>query len=116
MRHLSARLAVLQSVWPSSAGLPSSLQATLSLLMDALLSDQHATPGLFQSIGRVVNALVAVFGPEFMPGTTVYQRCKVGGVVNPSHLVLRFCDLDSAAPSENLCSLRVWELFHCIPQ
>lgn len=53
------------------------LQATLSLLMDVLLSDEHAAPGIFQSVGRVVNALVAVFGPEFMPGTTVYHRCKV---------------------------------------
>ncbi|CAI5959281.1 unnamed protein product, partial [Closterium sp. NIES-65] len=52
------------------------VQATLSLLMDVLLSDDHVAAGLPQSVARLVNALVAVFGPELLPGSTVFYRCK----------------------------------------
>lgn len=45
--------------------------------MDVLLSDAHDTPGLSQVVGRLVNALVAVYGPELVPGSTVFYRCKV---------------------------------------
>lgn len=56
-----------------------SLQSTLSLLMDVLLSDAHDSPGLCQAAGRLVNALVAVYGPELVPGSAVFYRCKVCG-------------------------------------
>ena len=45
--------------------------------MDVLLSDSHDTVGLCQAAGRLVNALVAVYGPELVPGSTVFYRCKV---------------------------------------
>lgn len=52
-------------------------QATLSLVMDLLLSDDHASPELGQSTGRLINAIVAVLGPELSPSSSFFIRCKV---------------------------------------
>ncbi|KAJ7552272.1 hypothetical protein O6H91_06G048200 [Diphasiastrum complanatum] len=52
------------------------VQMTLSLVMDVLLSEEHSGPELRQCIGRVVNATVAVLGPELLPGSSFFSRCK----------------------------------------
>ncbi|KAG6542844.1 hypothetical protein Mapa_015748 [Marchantia paleacea] len=52
------------------------VQATLSLAMEMLLSEDHAAPELGQRIGRLVNAVVAVLGPELSPGSSLFSRCK----------------------------------------
>lgn len=52
------------------------VQATMALAMDTLLSEEHASPDLQQSLGRLVNAIVAVIGPELSPGSSFFSRCK----------------------------------------
>ncbi|KAL2632357.1 hypothetical protein R1flu_017043 [Riccia fluitans] len=52
------------------------VQATLSLAMEVLLSEEHVAPELGQRIGRLVNAVVAVLGPELAPGSSLFSRCK----------------------------------------
>ncbi|KAH9566013.1 hypothetical protein CY35_04G109200 [Sphagnum magellanicum] len=71
---------VLHGLWltAEAAGLSyvPYVQATLSLVMDLLLSDDHASPELGQITGRLVNAIVAVLGPELSPGSSLFSRCK----------------------------------------
>ena len=71
----------------------STLQSTLALLMDVLLSDSHDTEGLCQAAGRLVNALVAVYGPELVPGSTVFYRCKVRGSDASTFCTMRDSDV-----------------------
>ncbi|MCO5574203.1 hypothetical protein L7F22_027985 [Adiantum nelumboides] len=52
------------------------VQATMGLVMDALLSEDHTSPDLQQSLGRLINAIVAVIGPELSPGSSFFSRCK----------------------------------------
>ena len=52
------------------------VQATLGLCMDVLLSEEHAGPGLYPAVGRLVNAMVAVLGPDLSPTSSVFSRCK----------------------------------------
>ncbi|CAM6093367.1 unnamed protein product [Calypogeia fissa] len=52
------------------------VQATLSLVMDLLLSEKHVAAALGQSIGRLINAIVAVLGPELSPGSSLFTRCN----------------------------------------
>ncbi|GBG62555.1 hypothetical protein CBR_g31193 [Chara braunii] len=52
------------------------VEATLSLCIEMLLSEEHSTPQLWQCVGRVVNAMIAVLGPELVPGSPVFSRCK----------------------------------------
>ncbi|XP_024396228.1 protein SWEETIE isoform X1 [Physcomitrium patens] len=52
------------------------VQATLSVVMELLLSDEHASPELGQSVGRLINAIVAVLGPELSPISSFFMRCK----------------------------------------
>eukprot|EP00250_Pteridium_aquilinum_P004108 c14345_g1_i1 orf=134-6829(+) len=52
------------------------VQTTMALAMDTLLSEEHASPDLQQSLGRLVNAIVAVIGPELSPGSSFFSRCK----------------------------------------
>lgn len=54
------------------------LQATLGLGMDILLSEESAWVDLQQGVGRLINAIVAVLGPELVPGSIFFSRCKVG--------------------------------------
>ncbi len=68
-------------------------QATLSLVMDLLLSDDHASPELGQITGRLVNAIVAVLGPELSPGSSLFSRCKV---VIGLHFAFQKCRFNSA--------------------
>ncbi|XP_068658237.1 protein SWEETIE isoform X2 [Aristolochia californica] len=54
----------------------SHVQATLLLVMDIVLSEENGWVDLRQGVGRLVNAIVAVLGPELSPGSTFFSRCK----------------------------------------
>ncbi|KAJ7971209.1 HEAT repeat 5B-like protein [Quillaja saponaria] len=54
----------------------SHVQATLGLAMDILLSDESGLVDLQQGVGRLINAIVAVLGPELSPGSIFFSRCK----------------------------------------
>ncbi|XP_023550989.1 protein SWEETIE isoform X2 [Cucurbita pepo subsp. pepo] len=54
----------------------SQVQATLSLALDILLSEENGLIDLQQGVGRLINAVVAVLGPELAPGSIFFSRCK----------------------------------------
>ncbi|XP_019453002.1 PREDICTED: HEAT repeat-containing protein 5B isoform X1 [Lupinus angustifolius] len=54
----------------------SHVQATLGLAMDILLSDDNGLVDIQQGVGRLINAIVAVLGPELAPGSIFFSRCK----------------------------------------
>ncbi|KAK3212082.1 hypothetical protein Dsin_016788 [Dipteronia sinensis] len=54
----------------------SHVQATLALAMDILLSEENGQVDLQQGVGRLINAIVAVLGPELAPGSIFFSRCK----------------------------------------
>lgn len=56
--------------------------------MEILLSEESGRVDLRQGIGRLINAIVAVLGPELSPGSTFFSRCKVCLFINESILVL----------------------------
>ncbi|KAJ8637016.1 hypothetical protein MRB53_011283 [Persea americana] len=56
----------------------SQVQATLFLAMEILLCEENGWVDLRQGIGRLINAIVAVLGPELSPGSTFFSRCKSG--------------------------------------
>lgn len=45
--------------------------------MEILLCEENGWVDLRQGIGRLINAIVAVLGPELSPGSTFFSRCKV---------------------------------------
>ena len=45
--------------------------------MDILLSEENGWVELQQGVGRLINAIVAVIGPELAPGSIFFSRCKV---------------------------------------
>lgn len=45
--------------------------------MDILLSNEIGSTNLQQAVGRLINAIVAVLGPELSPGSIFFSRCKV---------------------------------------
>ncbi|KAG6392631.1 hypothetical protein SASPL_146855 [Salvia splendens] len=47
----------------------SQVQATLGLAMEIILSEESGWVDLQQAVGRLINAIVAVTGPELAPGT-----------------------------------------------
>ncbi|CAN4083221.1 unnamed protein product [Withania somnifera] len=51
----------------------SHVQATLSLAMDILMSNEIGSTNLQQGVGRLINAIVAVLGPELSPGS-IFSR------------------------------------------
>lgn len=53
-------------------------QGTLFLAMEILLLEENGYVDLRQKIGHLINAIVAVLGPELAPGSTFFSRCKVG--------------------------------------
>jgi hypothetical protein len=57
------------------------IQATLLLVMEILLADENGYLDLRQEIGRLINAIVAVLGPELSPGSTFFSRCKVSKTI-----------------------------------
>ncbi|GAV75653.1 LOW QUALITY PROTEIN: hypothetical protein CFOL_v3_19131, partial [Cephalotus follicularis] len=80
----TARLVILQ-IWSlhgllltiEAAGLSvSHVQATLGLAMDILLSEENGWVDLLQGVGRLINAIVTVLGPELAPGSIFFSRCK----------------------------------------
>ncbi|KAI3726462.1 hypothetical protein L1987_66259 [Smallanthus sonchifolius] len=52
------------------------VQATLGLAMDILLSEENGWVVLQQEVGHLINAIVAVLGPELHPGSIFFSRCK----------------------------------------
>ena len=53
------------------------VQATLGLALDILLFEENGWVVLQQGVGRLVNAVVAILGPEFVPGNIFFSCCKV---------------------------------------
>jgi len=45
--------------------------------MEILLLEENGYVDLRQGIGRLINAIVAVLGPDLAPGSTFFSRCKV---------------------------------------
>jgi ABC-type uncharacterized transport system permease subunit len=45
--------------------------------MDILLSDENGLADVQQGVGRLINAIVAVLGPELVPGSIFFSRSKV---------------------------------------
>ncbi|XP_010419035.1 PREDICTED: HEAT repeat-containing protein 5B-like [Camelina sativa] len=54
----------------------SHVQAALGLALDILLTEESGWIDLSQGIGRLINAIVAVLGPELSPGSILFSRCK----------------------------------------
>ncbi|XVF20554.1 hypothetical protein REPUB_Repub12eG0010500 [Reevesia pubescens] len=54
----------------------SHVQATLGLALEILLSEENGRADLQQGVGRLINAIVAVLGPELAPGSIFFSRCK----------------------------------------
>ncbi|RDY13657.1 Protein SWEETIE, partial [Mucuna pruriens] len=54
----------------------SHVQATLSLAMDILLADENGLVDIQQGVGRLINAIVTVLGPELAPGSIFFSRSK----------------------------------------
>ncbi|KAL8250875.1 hypothetical protein R6Q59_034568 [Mikania micrantha] len=54
----------------------SHVQAILGLAMDILLSEENGWVVLQQEAGHLINAIVAVIGPELHPGSIFFSRCK----------------------------------------
>ncbi|XP_077230289.1 HEAT repeat-containing protein isoform X2 [Tasmannia lanceolata] len=54
----------------------SHVQETLSLAVQILLSEENGLVDLREGIGRLINAIVAILGPELSPGSTFFSRCK----------------------------------------
>ncbi|XP_050228760.1 protein SWEETIE isoform X2 [Mercurialis annua] len=54
----------------------SHVQATLGLAMDILLSEDNGFVDLQQGVARLINAIVAVLGPELASGSIFFSRCK----------------------------------------
>ncbi|KAJ6738777.1 PROTEIN SWEETIE [Salix koriyanagi] len=53
------------------------VQATLGLALDILLSEENGLVDFQQGVGRLINAIVAVLGPELAPGSIFFSRCKI---------------------------------------
>jgi hypothetical protein len=56
-------------------------QGTLFLAMEILLLEENGYVDFRQEIGHLINAVVAVLGPELAPGSIFFSRCKVGQLV-----------------------------------
>ncbi|XP_051126760.1 protein SWEETIE isoform X2 [Andrographis paniculata] len=54
----------------------SQVQATLGLVMEIIISEESGWVDLQQAVGRLINAIVAVIGPELAPGSNFFSRCK----------------------------------------
>ncbi|CAA0839600.1 HEAT repeat-containing protein, partial [Striga hermonthica] len=54
----------------------SQVQATLGLAMEIILSEESGWVDLQQAVGRLINAVVAIIGPELAPGSIFFSRCK----------------------------------------
>ncbi|CAO2817215.1 unnamed protein product [Amaranthus hypochondriacus] len=54
----------------------SHVQATLNLGLEILLSEENGWVDLQQGIGRLINAIVSVLGPELASGSIFFSHCK----------------------------------------
>ncbi|XP_042482269.1 protein SWEETIE [Macadamia integrifolia] len=68
--------ALLLTIEAAGLSYVSQVQATLVLAMEILLSEENGWVELRQGIGRLINAIVAVLGPELSPGSIFFSRCK----------------------------------------
>ncbi|XP_043715583.1 protein SWEETIE [Telopea speciosissima] len=68
--------ALLLTIEAAGLSYVSQVQATLVLAMEILLSEENGWVELRQGIGRLINAIVAVLGPELAPGSIFFSRCK----------------------------------------
>ncbi|KAJ6840795.1 HEAT repeat-containing protein 5B [Iris pallida] len=74
--QLWALHALLLTIEAADLSYVSQVQGTLFLAMEILLSEENGLIDLRQEIGRLINAIVAVLGPELAPGSTFFSRCK----------------------------------------
>jgi hypothetical protein len=79
-------------------------QATLDLALELLLADDgRQAVGMRPGIGRLANAIVAVLGPEYSPGSRHYMRCRS---------IIREMQVRLAAklPAAVLCAVLCWRM------
>ncbi|KAJ4850066.1 hypothetical protein Tsubulata_019358 [Turnera subulata] len=67
---------LLLTIEASGFSYVSHVQATLGLAMDILLSEEIGLIDLQQGVAHLINAIVAVLGPELAPGSIFFSRCK----------------------------------------
>ncbi|XP_024454181.2 protein SWEETIE isoform X3 [Populus trichocarpa] len=67
---------LLLTIEASGFSYVSHVQATLGLALDILLSEENGLVDFQQGVGRLINAIVAVLGPELAPGSIFFSRCK----------------------------------------
>ncbi|KAK3132983.1 hypothetical protein QOZ80_6AG0530430 [Eleusine coracana subsp. coracana] len=68
--------ALLLTIEAAGLSYVSQVQGTLFLAMEILLLEENGYMDLRQGIGHLINAIVAVLGPELSPGSTFFSRCK----------------------------------------
>ncbi|RLM55986.1 HEAT repeat-containing protein 5B isoform X5 [Panicum miliaceum] len=68
--------ALLLTIEAAGLSYVSQVQGTLFLAMEILLLEENGYVDLRQGIGHLINAIVAVLGPELAPGSTFFSRCK----------------------------------------
>ncbi|TVU08978.1 hypothetical protein EJB05_42408 [Eragrostis curvula] len=68
--------ALLLTIEAAGLSYVSQVQGTLFLAMEILLLEENGYMDLRQGIGHLINAIVAVLGPELAPGSTFFSRCK----------------------------------------
>ncbi|XP_062179055.1 protein SWEETIE-like isoform X2 [Phragmites australis] len=68
--------ALLLTIEAAGLSYVSQVQGTLFLAMEILLLEENGYVDLRQGIGHLINAIVAVLGPEIAPGSTFFSRCK----------------------------------------
>ncbi|KAL2329485.1 hypothetical protein Fmac_017066 [Flemingia macrophylla] len=67
---------ILLTIEAAGLSFVSHVQATLSLVMDILLSDENGLVDIQQGVGRLINAIITVLGPELAPGSIFFSRSK----------------------------------------
>ncbi|KAL6876470.1 hypothetical protein ACP4OV_013042 [Aristida adscensionis] len=68
--------ALLLTIEAAGLSYVSQVQGTLFLAMEILLLEETGYVDLRQGIGHLINAIVAVLGPELAPGSIFFSRCK----------------------------------------
>ncbi|KAL5651647.1 hypothetical protein ACJX0J_037105, partial [Zea mays] len=68
--------ALLLTIEAAGLSYVSQVQGTLFLAMEILLLEENGYVDLRQGIGHLINAIVAVIGPELAPDSTFFSRCK----------------------------------------
>ncbi|EFH64838.1 binding protein [Arabidopsis lyrata subsp. lyrata] len=75
-RMIWALHGLLLTIEAAGLSFVSHVQAALGLALDILLTEESGWIDLSQGIGRLINAIVAVLGPELSPGSILFSRCK----------------------------------------